>query len=197
MQTFQQLVHLCDQLLGPEGCPWDREQTLTSLQTYLLEEAHEVLEAIDLADPAKFREELGDLFYTLVFLAKLAEKEQLFTLDEVLAEVRQKLIRRHPHIFGEVKAASSSEVMERWEEVKKGEGKKSPIDGIPPTLPALSRAQKVIRKMRLAPKEEVCLSEEEIGERLWREVAQAEVSGVDAEGALRRACLKREKEHRR
>ncbi len=119
MKEFDDLLLVANTLLGPEGCPWDRKQTMHSLQTYLLEETHELMEAIDSKDIKKMEEELGDALYTLIFTAKLAEKENLFSLSQVMCLVKEKLIRRHPHIFGNVKAESAEEVMRNWEEIKK------------------------------------------------------------------------------
>jgi XTP/dITP diphosphohydrolase len=140
---------------------------------------------------------LGDCFYTLVFLAKLAEQNGIFSLQEAFQIAMEKLIRRHPHIFGEIKVGSTEDVVRNWEEIKKKEGKKNPIEGIPPSLPALARAQKVILKLRRAsqapPVHSSLKSEEDLGEKLFDLVRQAESSGFDAESALRRACLNHEK----
>ncbi len=190
MDEFNNLLHVADKLLGPEGCPWDREQTFFTLQPYLLEETHELIEAIDSQNPVKISEELGDVLYALVFIAKLGEKDQSFTLAQSIKTVSDKLIRRHPHIFGDKKISSTDEVVTNWEEVKKKEGKKSPIADIPPTLPALARAQKVIHKLR---RQKSTIVEEkisdDIGQRLWDVVREAESQGIDAESALRRTSL--------
>lgn len=190
MNEFNNLLQVADRLLGPEGCPWDREQTFFTLQPYLLEETHELIEAIDAQNPVKISEELGDVLYALLFIAKLGEKEQTFTLAQSIQTVAEKLIRRHPHIFGDKKISSTDDVVTNWEEVKKKEGKKSPIADIPPTLPALARAQKVIHKMRRqkSPIVEEKISDD-IGQRLWDLVKEAESQGVDAESALRRTSL--------
>lgn len=186
---MKELLAIADRLLGPEGCPWDREQTLFSLQPYLLEETHELLEAVDLQDPAKMTEELGDVLYALIFIAKLGEKEKIFTLSDAIRAVCEKLIRRHPHIFGDKKFSSTDEVLTNWEEVKKAEGKKSPIENIPPTLPALARAQKVIHKLR---KKTALINEKistGIDQKLWDLIKEADAEGIDVESALRRICL--------
>lgn len=192
MEAFENLLHVADRLLGPGGCPWDREQTFFTLQPYLLEEVHELLEAIDLQDPSKILEELGDVLYALIFIAKLGEKERTFTLVQSIQKVTEKLIRRHPHIFGDKKISSADEVVTQWEEVKRREGKKSPISDIPPSLPSLARAQKVIHKLRRQKHsfiEEKISQSDPIGQKLWEVVKEAESLGVDAEGALRRTCL--------
>ncbi len=196
MKEFQKLLDIADRLLGPEGCPWDREQTFFTLQPYLLEETHELIEAIDVEDASKICEELGDVLYALVFIAKLGENQGTFTLARSIDLVAEKLIRRHPHIFGDQKISSPEEVATQWEAIKKREGKKSPIDNIPPTLPALSRAQKIIHKLRKEPLVQERISED-IGQRLWDLVREAERMGVDAESALRRTCQGYEEKHRR
>ena len=197
MNRWTSLIRVAEKLLSPEGCPWDREQTLTTLQPYLLEECHELLEAIDLNDPVKIEEELGDVLYALVFIGKLAEREGLFTLDEAILAVEEKLVRRHPHVFDNQKIES---VEENWEKIKKQEGKKHPLDGIAPSLPALSRAQKVAHKLKRAgeiPSVKGSFEKEEAGRRLWELVSEIEEMGVDAETALRRYTMEREKKHRR
>lgn len=191
MDTFKKLLEVADTLLGPEGCPWDKEQTLSSLQPYLLEEIHELIEAIDLKDPQKMKEELGDVLYTAIFVACLGKKEGLFTLDESIQSITEKLIRRHPHIFGDIKVEGSEEVMQNWEMIKMKEGRKSLFEGIPPTLPALARAQKIAsklrRKKRLAQKVSP-ITEQALGEKLWGIIEEAEIFGMDAENALRKYC---------
>lgn len=190
MKEFEDLIQVANRLMGPGGCPWDQEQTFFTLQPYLLEETHELIEAIDGKDFSKISEELGDVLYALIFIAKLGEKEGAFTLPESIRTVTEKLIRRHPHVFGEKKISSSDEVVSNWEEVKKKEGKKTPISNIPPTLPALSRAQKVIHKLRRA-KSEVIKEKiaDDLGQQIWDLVAEAESQGIDAESALRRICI--------
>lgn len=200
MEQFDALLRVAEKLLGPGGCPWDQQQTFLSLQPYVLEEAHEVIEAVDLNDDRKILEELGDLLYTVIFYAKLAEKEQRFSIVEIVNTIREKLIRRHPHVFGEVKVAGADEVIHNWEKIKKEEkgelGPMSVLDGIPPTLSLVVRAQKVLKRMQragssLAPKENFSsASEEQIGDQLLALILRAENQGVDAESALRRS-LKR------
>lgn len=194
MTEYENLLQIADRLLGPNGCPWDLKQTFTTLQPYLLEEMHELIEAIDLQNEGKIVEELGDALYTLIFVAKLGEKQNLFTMDQAIQKVSEKLIRRHPHIFGNEKISSAEEVLSTWEKVKKQEGKASPIADIPPSLPALARAQKVIHKLRRAKvaKIEEKISDD-IGQRLWELVKEAESMGIDAESALRRTSLAYEK----
>ena len=101
MEAFDKLLDVAKTLNGPDGCPWDHTQTFESLKKYVLEEAHEVMEAVDEKDNAHLIEELGDLLYTVVFYAMIAEKESLFTIDEIINHVKDKLVRRHPHVFGD------------------------------------------------------------------------------------------------
>ena len=204
MKEFTSLLGIADRLMGPNGCPWDKEQTFFTLQPYLVEEMHELIEAIDVMDSEKMAEELGDVFYTLIFVGKLAEFEGKFTLSEVFNSVAEKMIRRHPHVFGEVEAASAEDVVKNWEAIKKtekaSENRKKIFDGIPPTLPSLSRAQKmakILRKKSIdachATESQMFETEEELGESLWRLIVAAERKGIDGEGALRRKLSSIEK----
>lgn len=202
MDEFNKLLAIADRLLGSDGCPWDREQTLFSLQPYLLEETHELIEAIDSLEGPKIAEELGDVLYALVFVAKLGEKEGSFRMEGAIQNVCDKLIRRHPHVFGEVKAETSDEIVRNWEEIKKGEFKerKSALDGVPSTIPTLARAQKMIQKMRRArkgKKESNLGSEGELGEKLWELLEMAEAKGFSSEDALRRVTAQKEREFRK
>jgi MazG family protein len=206
MDPFDSLLLIAEQLLGPDGCPWDRKQTFLSLQPYVLEEAHEVIEAVDADDDAKIIEELGDLLYTIIFYAKLAEKSGRFSIVQVVNAVREKLIRRHPHVFTQMKVEGEEEIVKNWEKIKAQEKAGSPqtsiLDGIPPTLPAAVRAQKVLKKLQrvgssLAPKQDLfSISEEEIGEGMLALILRAENSSVDAESALRRSLLRLEENFR-
>ena len=149
-ESFEGLVAIMDRLRGPDGCPWDREQTWKSLRRFLLEECYEVADALDRADPDELREELGDLLFQIVFLSRLAKEEGQFTADDVVRGIAEKMIRRHPHVFGEDRAETSDEVLRRWEEIKRrerkagsegeGEGHRSILDGIPRALPAMMKA---------------------------------------------------------
>ncbi len=193
MKEFESLLQIADRLLGPGGCPWDQEQSLFSLIPYLLEETHELIEAIDQQNGAKMAEELGDVLYALIFIAKLGEKEKKFTLADAIRDVSEKLIRRHPHVFGEKKFETTDDIVKNWEAVKKAEGKKNPIEGIPPTLPALARAQKVIHKLKkIDPHVAKPPIETDLGHKIWALVQEADRTGVDAESELRRVCKKYE-----
>jgi len=160
---FKKLVELQARLRAPKGCPWDIEQTHLSLRTYLIEEAYEVLEALESGDDAKFAEELGDLLLQVVFHAQIATEERRFTAADVVREIHQKMVRRHPHVFGEKNARNAAEVLKNWEQIKAEErrakgaqkgsvevsGKKesdSLLDGIPHTLPAVMQGFQLTRR---------------------------------------------------
>lgn len=148
-QAFQTLMEIMRKLRGPGGCPWDAEQSHESLKRYLLEEAYEVIEAIDAKDPEHLKEELGDLMLQPVFHAAIAEESGAFTMEEVLGAINEKLIRRHPHVFGEAVIESSEAQVKNWEKIKQeehGEQRKSALSGVPHQLPALMRAQKITEK---------------------------------------------------
>ena len=140
--TFEAVVNIIERLRSPGGCPWDREQTHASLKRNLLEECYEVLEAIDDSDSAKLSEELGDILVQVVFHTQIAREAQEFRVEDALTAVNRKLIRRHPHVFGNAVVSDAREVERNWEKLKEQEGgRKSPVDGIPKDLPALAYAQ--------------------------------------------------------
>jgi tetrapyrrole methylase family protein / MazG family protein len=120
-EWFEKLAVVQARLRAPDGCPWDREQTHASLRTYLIEEAYEVLEALEIGDDAKFAEEMGDLLLQIVFHSQIAKEEGRFTVSDVIREVHDKMVRRHPHVFGEKRAKDSAEVLKNWEQIKKEE----------------------------------------------------------------------------
>lgn len=193
MEEFLNLLKISDQLLGPQGCSWDKEQTLFTLQPYLMEETHELLEAIDSSDPAKIADELGDVLYALVFIAKLGERQGMFSLSQAIQLVCDKLIRRHPHVFGDTKVSSTQDIVNNWEAIKKTEKthetRKNLFDGIPAKLPLLPKAQKMAKRLqrnRGVSSESSELTEEQLGQQLWTLIQQAESTGLDAESALRR-----------
>jgi tetrapyrrole methylase family protein/MazG family protein len=146
---FTKLVELMAALRAPDGCPWDRKQTHESLKPYLLEETYEVLETIDHGDRGKLREELGDVLLQVLFHSQIAAESGAFTIEEVLETLATKLIRRHPHVFGDpdarTRATNGEQVLSQWEEIKRAErqaagASQSALDGVPKTLPALLRA---------------------------------------------------------
>ena len=148
---FMRLVGILKQLRGENGCPWDREQTHTTLRPLMLEELYEIFEAIDENSFDKLKEELGDLLMHILFQAELAGEEGEFTLDDVLDGISDKLVRRHPHVFGNVKVSSTDEILANWAKIKMleraGKGDEiSALDGVPRNLPALLRAQRIQQK---------------------------------------------------
>jgi len=151
-QAMRRLLDIMDKLRDPGGCPWDREQTLRSLTPYLLEEAHEVIEAIEAGDVAHHKEELGDLLFQVVFQARIAREEGKFDFADVCDAIAEKLTRRHPHVFGDVEVSGSREVVKNWERIKaderkqKGQEPRSAIGGVPVSLPALVRAERLTEK---------------------------------------------------
>ena len=205
-------------LRAPDGCPWDREQTLASIQPCLQEECYELLSAMVGEDLANHREELGDVLLQVLFQCDIREEQGAFTFDEVVSELTDKLIRRHPHVFGEVDAKDTETVLRNWERIKQGEHKApkaSALDGVPEALPALLKAQRTQHKAAKvgfdwqdAQGPEAKIVEElaelkaavaegqpeavadEYGDVLFSMVNLARHIGVDAESALRAATAK-------
>jgi tetrapyrrole methylase family protein/MazG family protein len=151
-QAFERLAQIIARLRAPDGCPWDREQTHVTLRTHLLEEACETMDAIDGGDDAHLCEELGDLLMQPVLHAQIAEEESRFDIVDVIEGISDKLVRRHPHVFGEVTVADSGEVLTNWESIKKaekaqkGQTQNSILSGVPNTLPSLMQALEVSKK---------------------------------------------------
>lgn len=205
-------------LLAPDGCPWDREQKIESLRRYVIEEAHEVVDAIDGGNRDELRLELGDLIFQVVFQAELARKEGVFGPDDVIKAIIDKLVRRHPHVFGDgsVTVTDSSEVLANWEQIKSREkGAQGLLDSVPRGMPALVRAQRIGEKVervgfdwpdtagsRAKVTEELreldaaiasddpAAIEEELGDVLFALVNLARHVHVDAEASLRRTIHK-------
>ena len=145
--TLPRLVQIMQRLLAPGGCPWDREQTLESLRSYVIEEAHEVVDAIDRGASDDLREELGDLLLQIVFQAELARAKRWFGPDDVIAAICDKLVRRHPHVFGDTRVSGAAEVVANWETIKAEEKRgRGALDGVPLALPALLRALRMGEK---------------------------------------------------
>ena len=220
-RSFVRLVELMQRLLAEDGCPWDREQTFPKLRKYVLEEACEVIDAIDSGDRNELCGELGDLALQVVFQAELGRREGAFGPDDVIKSICDKLVRRHPHVFADVEVDGSTEVLANWERIKasekrglKGESR-GVLSGVPRSLPALTRAQRVGEKVsrvgfdwpdargsREKVKEELgelddamalgdaTKVEEELGDVLFALVNLARHVEVDAEGALRRTIDK-------
>ena len=155
---FEDLLALQARLRAPNGCPWDREQTHASLRTFLLEETHEVLDAMDSGDPRKFASELGDLLLQIIFHALIASESGQFEIRDVIEAIHSKMVRRHPHVFGDVDAKTSAQVLKNWEQLKAeerrkeaGEGKSAPklesiLGSVPRALPALMEAHQLTRR---------------------------------------------------
>lgn len=217
--NLPRLVAVMDALLAPDGCPWDREQTLASLRPFLIEETYEVLDALDQGSATAHCEELGDLLMQIVFQSALRQRAGEFTLDDVITGICDKLVRRHPHVFAARTELTSGEVLAQWDEIKKAEKKGTTadrtLDGIPKGLPALARAQKVssrvakvgfdwptwdgaLAKVHEETAEVVHAKAEgddqavlhEIGDLLFAVVNLARKLGVDAEDALVQATAR-------
>jgi ATP diphosphatase len=214
--NLPRLVGLMQRLLAPNGCPWDREQTLTTLLPYLVEETYEVVDALQAGNVADHREELGDLLLQVIFQAELRHSEGAFGIDDVIEGIVRKLVRRHPHVFGEVHARDGNEALASWAKIKASEkakqGKKGALDGIPRSAPALVRAMRagekagavgfdwpdvagVRRKVdeELAELDQACQSGDrramsrELGDLLFAIVNLARKLDLDAEHDLREA----------
>jgi tetrapyrrole methylase family protein/MazG family protein len=224
--SFSELVEIMDRLLGSEGCPWDRKQTLQSLKSYLIEETYEVLEALEEPDPRHHREELGDLLFQVVFQTAIRQREGAFAMADVVSGIARKLVRRHPHVFGGAAAGSEADVRLSWARLKQEEAarrgeRRRTLDGIPPHLPALLRAQRQQEKAaevgfdwgapagawekvheELAELDEaVALGDpaairSEVGDLLQAVVSYARLLGVNAEDALTSATGRFERRFR-
>jgi len=142
---FEKLLGIMARLRAPDGCPWDREQSYKDIAPHTLEETYEVLEAIEREDYDGLREELGDFLLQAIFYAQIASEEKRFTMADVIDKITEKLIHRHPHVFGETKVDGSKQVLQNWEQLKKKEGK-SVLGGVPKTLPALLKAYRIGEK---------------------------------------------------
>jgi XTP/dITP diphosphohydrolase len=193
---LERAVQVMDRLRSPGGCPWDAAQTHESLTRYLLEETYEVIEAIETGDLQLLREELGDLLLQVLFHARLAEElaeDERFGIEDVAGALADKLVSRHPHVFGDVQVSSVEEQTELWEELKVAEkGRTSAVDGVPLAQPALALAAKLISRASRAGLGDVGgasgVDETEIGARLFAVVRDAVAAGVDPEAALRRTA---------
>lgn len=145
---FQELIKVMEALRSEKGCPWDKEQTRESLKPFIVEEAYELIEAIDDSDPEKIKEELGDLLFQIVFQCQIAKENNEFKISDVIEKISKKMISRHPHVFGKADYKTSDEVLLHWEEQKKLEGKlrESILEGVPKTLPSLLRAHRLQKR---------------------------------------------------
>jgi tetrapyrrole methylase family protein/MazG family protein len=221
MDYVKRLEKLMTRLRAPQGCPWDRRQTHKSLKPYLLEEAHEVLDAIDRGTPADLREELGDLLLQVVFHSQLAKEKGSFDFQAVAKAIGDKLVRRHPHVFGKGASRRIKDINRKWEELKRQEKpeRKSALDGLPKSLPALLRAQRMQEKISKTAKKpsnpgtqlEKDLrafkktglagsrnrQEKALGDFLLTLTRWAQAQGIHAEMALQAAASRLEKEFRK
>ncbi len=211
---FERLVEIIARLRAPKGCPWDRQQTHRSLREFLLEESYEALEALDEGNMQKLRQELGDLLLQILLHSQIAQESHEFGLEDVLREIAEKLVRRHPHVFGTTAAENAAEVAHNWEQIKKGERQPgaSILGSVPVHLPALAYGQDiqrraaqtgfdwentegVIEKLVEEVREFQSASiqtekEEEFGDLLFTLVNLARRLGIDSESALRQADRK-------
>ena len=186
------LVATMDRLRSPGGCPWDAEQTHDSLAKYLVEETYEALDAIETADLAALRDELGDVLLQVVFHARVAQErddETAWTIDDVAGRIVEKLVRRHPHVFGDVRVTGAAEVATNWDDIKKAErdDDAGPFDHVPLGQPALSLAAALQRKAERAGIS-ADHAEDSLAGELWSLVARFRAAGVDPEAALRRVA---------
>ncbi|GAA3713541.1 nucleoside triphosphate pyrophosphohydrolase [Terrabacter ginsenosidimutans] len=186
------VVAVMDRLRSPGGCPWDAKQTHASLVPYLLEEAHEAIEAIESGDPTHMQEELGDLLLQIAFQARVAQEHpsEPFDIDDVAGGLVDKLVRRHPHVFADVDAETAEAVEANWEMIKAGEKQHRlhPLEGVPAALPALARAEKYVSRLNRSGREDLvdaAVAGGDLGARLLDLVRRARAEGVDAEAALR------------
>jgi len=190
---LEELIATLERLRAPGGCAWDREQTHESLVRYLIEETHELVEAIETrseaGDDAELIEELGDVLYQVVFHSDIAAEAGRFTLEDVAAHMNAKMIGRHPHVFGTAVAETADDVMAVWDELKRAEkpGRTSTLDGVPAGMPSLLLADKLLGKGGAVVGSGDWASEEELGAFLLATVAAAREQGLDAERALRGA----------
>lgn len=147
-EAFESLYNLVKILRGPGGCPWDRKQTIHSIRMYILEEAYEVVDSVEAEDMDELCEELGDLLFMVLFMIRIAEEKTCFTLDDVLKMTKEKMIRRHPHVFGNMEVESAKEVIDNWKRIKKKEGKSR--DRVSINMPALVAAYRHSGKIKSA-----------------------------------------------
>lgn len=196
---LERLRETMDRLRSPGGCPWDAEQTHESLLKYLLEEAYEFIEAVESGDREAMREELGDVLLQVIFHARMAEEasEGSFNVEDVAKGVTDKLISRHPHVFGGVEVSGTDEVVQNWEKIKAAEkSRTSALDGVPVGQPALPLAAKVLHRVEKYEYEiptdqsisiPTDLSQKKAGEILLSIIEQIQAQGIDPEAALRTA----------
>jgi MazG family protein len=207
--SIDDLLKVMAKLRSPKGCPWDREQDHMSLRWHAVEEVYELLDAIEARDDHELEEELGDLLLQVVFHCQLAKERGAFNFDKVARRITEKLIRRHPHVFGTTKVKDVDEVWANWEKIKRAEkhgtkhARASALDGIPKHLPALLRAEKLVKKARKAKvltdarHSDNGLSKKALAEKLFSLAQFAQEQGWSAEDLLKGEVQKQEREFRR
>jgi len=206
--AINELMRIMARLRGPGGCPWDREQDHRSLRWHAVEEAYELIDAIESGDDRELEEELGDLLLQVVFHCQLARERKAFDFEKVARRIASKLVRRHPHVFGELKVKDVAQVWTNWEKIKRAEkhgtlhARASSLDGIPKHLPALLRAEKLIKKARRAhladlPNPVRGSGRKQLSKELFARVALAQQKGWSAEDLLRAETLRQEKAWRK
>jgi tetrapyrrole methylase family protein/MazG family protein len=207
--AIEDLLRVMAKLRSPKGCPWDREQDHQSLRWHAVEEVYELLDAIELRDDYELEEELGDLLLQVVFHCQLAKERGAFDFEKVARHITEKLIRRHPHVFGTTKVKNVDEVWANWEKIKRAEkqgtkhARASALDGIPKHLPALLRAEKLVKKARKAKVladdmgSRGRLTKKELAAKLFSLAQFAQEQGWSAEDLLRGEVQKRERGFRR
>jgi len=207
--AIRQLLHVMAVLRSPEGCPWDREQDHRTLRFHAVEEVYELLDAIEAGDDVEMREELGDLLLQVVFHCQLAGERKAFDFEAVAQNLVDKLVRRHPHVFGDVTVRDVDQVWANWEQIKRAEKqgtrheRPSVFDGIPRHLPGLLRAEKLVKKARKAglpagaPASKRRWTRATLARELFSLAATAQQKGWSAEELLRAEIARRERELRR
>jgi uncharacterized protein YabN with tetrapyrrole methylase and pyrophosphatase domain len=206
--AMDELLRLMARLRAPDGCPWDRQQDHRSLRWLAVEEVYELLDAIEAGDDQEMEEELGDLLMQVVFHCQLAKERGAFDFEDVARHIAEKLVRRHPHVFGQVKVKDVDQVWANWERIKRAEkqgtrrARPSALDGIPKRLPGLLRAEKLVKKARRAglvaePPGSRGVRRPELGRELFELAAYAQRQGWSAEELLRAETRKRERAWRK
>jgi uncharacterized protein YabN with tetrapyrrole methylase and pyrophosphatase domain len=205
--AIDDLLRVMAVLRSPEGCPWDKEQSHMSLRFHAVEEVYELLDAIEAGDDHEMVEELGDLLLQVVFHCQLARERGAYDFETVARQMTEKLVRRHPHVFGDSTVKSVDAVWAQWDQIKKEEKqgthreRRSALDGVPKHLPALLRAEKLIKKAReyefLKPEPRRSMGRKAVGEELFRLAELAQRKGWSAEELLRSELKKRESKWRK
>jgi len=206
--AIEDLLGIMARLRGPKGCPWDREQDHQSLRWHAVEEVYELMDAIEAEDDHELEEELGDLLLQVVFHCQLAKERRAFDFEKVARRIADKLVRRHPHVFGEIKVKDVDQVWANWEKIKRAEkhgtrhARPSALDGIPKHLPALLHAEKLVKKARRAglpgtTPERSRRTRAQLAAKLFEIARQAQGRGWSAEELLRAETRKRERAWRK